>query len=511
VTAQPSTNDALLVDRYFLFREIAAGGMASIHLARLLGPVGFGRTVAVKRLHAHYARESAFVAMFLDEANIMTSIRHPNVVPVLDVVALPGQLFLVMEYVHGDSLSRLAATGSGKVPPPILSAVAIDTLDGLHAAHEARGPGGTALGVIHRDVSPQNILVGVDGHARVVDFGIAKATSQLHETTAAGGHKGKLKYMAPEQLDGRPADRRVDIWAAGVVFWELLTGQRLFGGDNDGVLIHRILEMEIPKPSSISPNLASWDDVIMKALSRTVEDRFPDARSMAVALEAACPPAATREVSRWVEEAGVATLRERQEILDELDVVARSGLPSVRSQLAVITDQAAVSGIVGAVPSERAIPDDATRPAGGRPTVRGSTPSTPSSASLPVSVSPASPVSEIQREAVATSRSARPVTPRRGALLAGVIAAGVALPILAVAASLALTRRAAPAAAATATTSPASLAIPTPSVASAETATTASSPPSAPTPTVSGSPSARPGKKTRPGAPDDGIRLDRRK
>ena len=367
-----ASTDEVLVGRYFLFREIAAGGMASIHLARQLGPVGFGRTVAVKRLHPHYAREPGFVAMFVDEARIVTSIRHPNVVPVLDVVAVPGHLLLVMEYVHGEPVSKLSAAALERrepVPPAIVSAVGIGLLEGLHAAHEARGQGGAPLEVIHRDVSPQNLLVGADGMVRVLDFGIAKARSQIHETTAGSGVKGKLKYMAPEQVDGRPVDRRVDVWSSGVILWELLTGERLFNGDNDGVVIHRLLSMEIRPPSSVRGSPPAFDAVVMKALARSVDDRWPDARAMAVALEAACRPASARETSAWVEHLCGDELRMRDAIVHELEVVANAGLPSIRTQLAFITDPSgAAAGGSGARTSRPPPPgsDEATAFVGGR-------------------------------------------------------------------------------------------------------------------------------------------------
>jgi serine/threonine-protein kinase len=360
-----------VVDRYFLFREIAAGGMASIHLARLLGPVGFGRTVAVKRLHPQYIREPAFVAMFVDEAHIMTSIRHPNVVPILDVVGAPGHLFLVMEYVHGEPIHRLIAAARAKesaIPPSIVSAIGVNLLEGLHAAHEASGPGGKPLGIVHRDVSPQNVLVGTDGLARVLDFGIAKAASQLQDTTAEGGHKGKVRYMAPEQLDGGAADRRADVWASGVVLWELLARARLFDGESDGDVVKRVTGMPIPKPSTVSTASGAMDDVILTSLARDPGQRYSSARAMALALEAACPPASPREVSEWLERLAGPVLRERQKIVDELEVIAKAGMPSVRTQLAVITERASRhrGPLVPSPPPSSS--EDATAVVGGRPT-----------------------------------------------------------------------------------------------------------------------------------------------
>src|SRR6478736_1694730 len=184
-----SRGPSRVAGRYALYGEIAAGGMATVHIGRLLGPVGFARTVAIKRLHPHYAKDPEFVSMFLDEARLAARIRHPNVVPTLDVVALDGELFLVMEYVQGESFARLvreARRARLDVPPEVISAIVVGALNGLHAAHEATSERGEPLNIVHRDVTPQNILVGSDGVARLLDFGVAKAAGSLHATTRDG-------------------------------------------------------------------------------------------------------------------------------------------------------------------------------------------------------------------------------------------------------------------------------------------------------------------------------------
>src|SRR5262245_16586952 len=176
-----------------MYDEIAAGGMATVHLGRVLGDAGFARTVAIKRLHPHYAKDPEFVSMFVDEARLAARITHPNVVSTVDAVTMGSELFLVMEYVHGESLAGLfyAAQHAGiRIPPAVAVAVVADVLYGLHAAHEARGEDGQPLGIVHRDISPPNILVGVDGVARVLDFGIAKAIVRV-QTTREGQLKGK--------------------------------------------------------------------------------------------------------------------------------------------------------------------------------------------------------------------------------------------------------------------------------------------------------------------------------
>jgi eukaryotic-like serine/threonine-protein kinase len=304
-SSQPVPGFSCVIGRYALFDEIASGGMATVHLGRLLGPSGFSRTVAIKKLHAHFARDPEFVEMFLDEARLVARIQHPNVVPTLDVVSLENQLYLVMEYVQGESLSRLrmAATARGqRIPVRVALSIAVGVLDGLHAAHEARNEQGQPLGIVHRDVSPQNILVGVDGVARVLDFGVAKAAWRA-QTTKDGQLKGKLAYMAPEQLTADIIDRRVDVFAAAVVLWESLTGKRLFDAESPMVVMTQIASREIERPSAVVTGLpVELDRVVMRGLARNPSDRFASTRDMAVALEAVGWIASQREVGQWVEQ-----------------------------------------------------------------------------------------------------------------------------------------------------------------------------------------------------------------
>ena len=230
--------------RYELLRAIASGGMATVHLGRALGEGGFERLVAIKVMHAHLADEPEFVAMFLDEGRLAARIRHPNVVGTIDIQQDEQGLFLVMDYVDGPSLQkvlRAVSKKSGGAPPlDVALRVFFDALAGLHAAHELRGGDGEPLHLVHRDVSPQNILLSVDGITKITDFGVARAESRL-QTTRAGVVKGKVCYMAPEQIRSEPIDRRADVYAAGALLWELLTGQRLIRGDNDGAMMEQIL------------------------------------------------------------------------------------------------------------------------------------------------------------------------------------------------------------------------------------------------------------------------------
>jgi len=303
-----------IVGRYALFGELAAGGMATVHFGRLVGAVGFSRTVAIKRLHPQFAKDPDFVGMFLDEARLAARIQHPNVVSTLDVVPIEGEVFLVMEYVHGEALSKLiraARKNQQLVPPRIAVAILAGALHGLHAAHEAKSERGEPLGIVHRDVSPQNILVGTDGVPRVLDFGVAKAAARV-TSTRDGQMKGKVSYMAPEQMRGRGVDRRTDVFAAGVVLWEALTGRRLFDGQDPGEILAKLLEARIPRPAEVEPSIPSQlDDIVMRALSRDINQRWSSARELAIALEHTGAIALPREVGEWVESVGGDVLAER--------------------------------------------------------------------------------------------------------------------------------------------------------------------------------------------------------
>lgn len=320
--ASSSGQPLQVIGRYALFDALAAGGMATVHLGRLLGPVGFARTVAIKRLHEQFASDPEFVTAFLDEARLAARIRHPNVVPTLDVVADQGQLFLVMEYVQGESISRLLkllAKRDAVMPQRIAVATVAGALQGLHAAHEARSEKGEPLCIVHRDVSPQNILLGSDGVPRVLDFGVAKAVGRLH-TTHSGGLKGKLAYMSPEQVRATDVDRRSDVFAASIVLWEMLTHSRLFAADNEAAMLDWVLTKPIPPPSSVARDvLPDLDAVVMKGLERDPERRWQTAREMALALEECIPLPSAAQISAWVESVASVTLHERAERVAEVE------------------------------------------------------------------------------------------------------------------------------------------------------------------------------------------------
>ena len=277
----------MTVGRYVLFGQIGAGGMGSVHLGRRMGAAGFSRLVAIKRLHPHLGKQKELVYAFLDEARIAARISHPNVVSIDDVVMDGDEVLLVMEYVHGRSLAFLTGAERSRarpVPPPIAAALAVDMLHGLQAAHEARDERGDLLGVIHRDVSPQNVLVGADGVARVLDFGIAKALGRLHNTTS-GSIKGKLGYMAPERLLTEEATTTsVDQFAAAVVIWEMLEGKRYYADDTAEKLIAQVIASKYESLSD--PALEPVDRVLARALNPDPKSRFASCRELCSALEA---------------------------------------------------------------------------------------------------------------------------------------------------------------------------------------------------------------------------------
>jgi serine/threonine protein kinase len=323
------------IDRYELYDEIASGGMAAVHLGRLVGPAGFGRTVAIKRLHPHLAKEQEFVTMLTDEARVAGRIGHPNIVPTLDIVAANGELFLVMEYVPGLTLSALmkqAHAFGDRVPLNVAASIMVGVLHGLHAVHEARDERGQPLEVVHRDVSPQNILVGTDGVPRVLDFGIAKAAGRLH-TTRDGQLKGKLGYMSPEQLGGRPVDRRTDIYAAAVVLWEVLTGQRLFEGDDAAGVFGLVMQKQVPPPSSVVSGLsAEIDEAVLRGLERDPVRRYAHAKDMALVLENSVEMARASAVGEWVTMLGEAQLHQRARVVGDIEAHKSRAVTSVISQ-----------------------------------------------------------------------------------------------------------------------------------------------------------------------------------
>jgi len=309
----------LTLGRYLLSRPIAAGGMATVHLAATLD--GRGDLLACKRPHSHLESDVSFTKMLLDEAAVSSKIRHPNVVTMYGAEINEQGLVLMMDYIEGVSLSTLMSESlPGRLPARVIVDVMAGALRGLHAAHEVRDAEGNLLDVVHRDVSPQNILVGVDGVARVLDFGVAKASRRL-QSTRKGEVKGKLAYMSPEQLIGGKVDRRTDVYAAGIVLWEALTGSPLFHADGEVETLGLLLDGCKTKPSEVDAALPpALDAVVMRALAVDARDRFATALDMALALEAALPePTDLALTSQLVRSLGAAALQEQRRTRIDLE------------------------------------------------------------------------------------------------------------------------------------------------------------------------------------------------
>ena len=346
IEVPPLTTDvrrhAITIGRYMLHRQIARGGMATIHIGRLMGDEGFSRIVACKRLHPEFAEDAEFVQMFLDEARIASKIHHRNVVPVLDVVTTGDEVVLVQEYVHGVPLHwllRTAHEAKTHVPINVAVSIASQVLAGLHAAHETCDEMGTPLNIVHRDVSPQNVMISTDGTARLLDFGVAKASMAAH-TTRDGTFKGKLAYSAPEQIRGR-AVRQSDIYSMSVVLWELIVGHRMHGSAQaEAELIGEIMSGSLPTITDALVAEREWlgnnrwkqlemlEPIIGKGLSVDAKDRFQTAADMEAALATAVPPASPTGVSAWLKALGKSFLEGRDRIIAEEEKSWRSNVLS---------------------------------------------------------------------------------------------------------------------------------------------------------------------------------------
>ncbi len=277
------------VGKFDFLMRLGQGGMATVYLARTVSTGGFQRLVAIKLMHQFLGADEQFVEMFLDEARVAANIRHPNVVSIVDLGSDADHLYMVMDYVEGDTLAAVEGTAAklGRaIPLGVVLRIILDALAGLDAAHELKTPDGVDLKVVHRDVSPQNILVGVDGAARLTDFGIARAEQRI-ASTRTGMLKGKAPFMAPEQFEGRPVDRRADVFAMGVTLWEAVALRRLFPGRESYEQAVRNARAPYRRLREILPTVPeSLDAIVRKALAHDPNDRYPTAAAFADALEA---------------------------------------------------------------------------------------------------------------------------------------------------------------------------------------------------------------------------------
>ena len=347
VEADHSAESPLTFGRYEALFHIASGGMAEVFAARLSGPAGFEKLVAVKRLLPTLS-EPHFVDMFLDEARLAANIASPHVVQTLELgrAADDGALYIVMELIVGVTLFELCVNvledGPGEVPVPMVVEIVAQAADGLHDAHNATTPTGQKLHVVHRDVSPQNLLLGIDGRVRVTDFGIARAVSRSTQTQV-GQLKGKVAYLSPEQARGQPLDRRSDVFALGVVAWEALTGRSLFNTGDAPSTLRRVKEIPIPSPRELRKDTPKKvADAVLWALERDLHRRCPDARTFGRALREAMPSRpGPSEVAEFVKEFGGVPLHRMRNRIAEVHAGADRTVmrpPPERSQARIIPD-----------------------------------------------------------------------------------------------------------------------------------------------------------------------------
>ena len=322
-----------VLGRYELLLPIAQGGMASVWAARLKGTRGFQKMVAIKTMLPGLIDDPQFERMFLDEASLASQVRHPHVIEIMDLGEQDGILYIVMEWVDGEPISVILkyAAARGGIPLPVAVHVAIQASRGLHAAHELRDDTGSLVGLVHRDVSPQNVLLTYDGVVKVVDFGVAKVTNRASSETRAGQLKGKIAYMSPEQLKGDKIDRRTDVFAMGIMLYMMTTGRHPFRGDDEPSTIRQITAEEpaVPPSTLVANYPSALEQVVMQAIAKDPAKRLPTANDVVVALTRAMPPATDEEVAAFLRTLLPDRLEKRKAtIKSALEAADRRDLPS---------------------------------------------------------------------------------------------------------------------------------------------------------------------------------------
>ncbi len=308
--------------RYDLITRIGSGGMAEVQLAIQRGPAGFEKLVVVKLVHEHLATQKTFVDMLLDEARVAALVKHPNVVDIYELGDVDGRYFIAMEYLEGEPLLAVLRAGREGQRLDVMSTARLiaDTAEGLDAAHELRSISGEALELVHHDVSLGNIVVLYNGQAKLVDFGVAKATQS---TATRSKVQGKFSYMAPEKMRGEIGDRRSDIFSLGCVLWEALTLKRLFRGGNDSETMRQVLEQVIVPPSQINPDVSDeLDPIVMQALEREPEYRYQTAAELAADLEEVLRahkyPRRNDAIAKYMQETFKDQIAARKKLLQEV-------------------------------------------------------------------------------------------------------------------------------------------------------------------------------------------------
>jgi serine/threonine protein kinase len=317
----PSIGPVKQFGRFTLFRKLATGGMAEIWLARQSGLAGFTRFVVIKKILSHLAEEETFIRMFQDEARMSAQLVHPNIVQVYDLGEAQGTFFIAMEYIAGENLAAITWRGvkrKQRFTPPFAARTIADACKALHYAHHLKGADGAPYQIVHRDISPQNLLVTYEGEVKVVDFGIAKAATKSQHTKT-GMLKGKFSYMSPEQCRGDPVDMRSDVFALGIVLYELCTGKRLFKHESELMILEMITQRRVTPPSEVAPDIApSLEAIIMRALEKERDERFATAQEMQISLEdylrAESAPSTNTEIAHYMRALFADKMAEKREL-----------------------------------------------------------------------------------------------------------------------------------------------------------------------------------------------------
>ena len=371
----PDLDRGRKIAKYEILTRLSVGGMAELFLAYLPGPGGFRKFVAVKQILPDIKKDEQFVKMFLDEARITAAFTHSNIGQVFDLGEEDGELYLAMEFIAGQNVEQLVKRATKKqvpIPMGVACRVIADACLGLHYAHHFTDPSGRPMPVVHRDVSPKNVMVTYGGAVKVIDFGIAKARTRLNRTQV-GIVKGTSGYMSPEQVRNAALDGRTDLFAAAVMLHELLTGQRLFASANDAEMMRRIAEVDVPPPSTLNPDVPpELEDVVMKALSLAREDRYASGRELSRAIEQACPDLAHEEqVAQLREQLFADKIATTRALLDLANAGDEGGLDRAVAQLSDREEQSGRQKATGFRQKAAAAPpsDETMPPRGRKPSV----------------------------------------------------------------------------------------------------------------------------------------------
>jgi len=404
--------------KYQLVRRLATGGMAEIYLARAASIEGFEKLVVLKRILPQYAENAAFIRMFLAEARLAATLHHPNVVQVYDIGEDDGAYFFAMEYVQGVDLRQLVgATRRAGRELPLQHALTViaGVCAGLHYAHEKKDPSGAPLGIVHRDISPSNVLVTFDGGVKVVDFGVAKVANV---STTAGTLKGKIPYMSPEQCRSAPLDRRSDVFSIGTMLWELTCGRRLFQAENELALLNVVARGEVTAPSKLRPDYPpGLEAIVLRALAVDVEARFQSAQELQLALEDFAHeshlPLSDARLQRFVRDVCSDAIAKTEAILAACERPSRSG-----DEAAAEDEDDGPGGETAVYGSDGGLDTPGPREPGGGPTAPGGTPR------FEATIAPGTAVARVsvaERDGVDRRRLGLALGVGTGLLLAGTI------------------------------------------------------------------------------------------